>query len=229
MSIFRVSFLYALLCFVVGAVIAREQKRPTDMIFSYVEHPTMINYLLPLIKASYGKMGIETHFVPQPSNRNLRLVEEAKIDGDVGYMRIVLGGYNNLITVEPPVVLGIFTLLCQPGLACNADVLADEKLTIVTTSATQTGLLKGYKGVVNAGFYEVNNISVIPDFVSVKRFKYAIYPTSEKDLWRLNTANLNYVKLFDSNLYHVLHKKYQFMADEVEIALTQTIQEMKIK
>ncbi|WP_158970921.1 hypothetical protein [Paraglaciecola sp. L3A3] len=223
------SALYFLLFFVACTAMAQKQERPTDMIFSYVEHPTMINYLIPLIKSSYQKLGIHTHFIPQPSNRNLRLVENNKIDGDVGYMRIVLGGYNNLITVEPPIVLGIFTLLCQPQIPCNIEVLADETVTLVSTSATQKGLEKGYKGKLKAQFYPVNNISIIPEFISLKRFKYAIYPTSEKDLWRLNTADYQFVKLFDSALYHVLNKKYQFMADDVGKALQKTIDEMQVK
>jgi hypothetical protein len=215
--------------FTVFTSIADEQKRPKDMIFSYVEHPTMINYLIPLIRASYKKLDIDTHFVPQPSNRNLSLIESNKIDGDVGYMRIVLDEYNNLITLEPPVAMGIFTLLCQVEIPCNEEVLTDENQTIVITSATQNGLFHGFKGNIKAKFYTVNNISIIPEFISVKRFKYAIYPTSEKDLWRLQTGNYQYAKLFESNLYHVLHKKYQFMADEISQALQSTLDEMANK
>ncbi|MGO4892034.1 hypothetical protein [Flavobacterium sp. W21_SRS_FM6] len=208
---------------------ADEQKRPKDMIFSYVEHPTMVNFLIPLIRASYKKLDIDTHFVPQPSNRNLRLVEDNKVDGDVGYMRIVLNDYKNLITVEPPVIMGIFTLLCQPHIPCTDEILADENQTLVVTSATQKGLEQGFKGELKTQFYTVNNISLIPEFISMKRFKYAIYPTSEKDLWRIKTADYQHVKLFESSLYHVLNKKYQFMADDISQALQLTLNEFAAK
>ena len=69
----------------------------------------------------------ETDFVAQPSNRNLLLVDKNIVDGDVGYMKIVLGGYNNLFTVEPPVVVGVYTILCRPELICTPAVLADKE------------------------------------------------------------------------------------------------------
>ena len=207
------------------SVFSQQINRPKEMTFSYVDHPTMVNNLIPLIKATYDKLGIKTHFVVQPSNRNLRLVEENSLDGDVGYMRIVLSGYHNLITIEPPVVVGIFTLLCQPTIACTKDILTDKNQTVVTTAATLVGLQQGYKQEITSQFYTINNLSLIPEFIAIKRFKYAIYPTSEKDLWRIEAPDYQYVKLFDSNLYHVLNKKYAFMADEIGQALQATLTE----
>jgi len=141
-------------------------------------------------------------------------------------MRIVLDEYNNLIAIEPPLVLGIFTLLCQPNIPCDSDILSDKNQTLVATSATQTGLNQGYKGALSAQYYTVNHISLIPKFISMKRFKYAIYPTSEKELWRIKTPDIQYKILFDANLYHVLNKKYQFMAADISRALQDTLNEL---
>jgi len=94
------SILLLLLC-VALPLHAAEQKRPTKMTFSYVKHPTMVNYLIPLIKASYKKLNIDTHFVPQPSNRNLRLVEDNKVDGDVGICVLYWTNTTTLLPLNP--------------------------------------------------------------------------------------------------------------------------------
>ncbi len=204
---------------------AQQQARPEKMTFTYVEHPAMVNFLVPLIRDTYKKLGIETDFVAQPSNRNLLLVDKNIVDGDVGYMKIVLGGYNNLFTVEPPVVVGVYTILCRPELICTPAVLADKEKTIIATSVSKHGLLQAYKGTIKSQFYTVNDLSLIPDFVRLGRFNYAIYPTTEKELQRISTDDLHYVRLFEANLYHVLHKKYRFMAAEISHALQQALNE----
>lgn len=210
-------------------VIAQQQSRPEKMTFSYVDHPAMVNFLVPLIRDTYKRLGIQTDFVAQPSNRNLLLVDKNIVDGDVGYMKIVLGGYDNLFTIEPPVVVGVYTILCRPQLVCHPSVLADETHTIVTTSVSKNGLLRGYSDVIKSQFYTVNDLSLIPDFIRLGRFDYAIYPTTEKELQRLPKDQFNYVRLFESNLYHVLNKKYAFMAAEISQALQQTLDERSAK
>lgn len=209
--------------FLAFSVHAQQPQRPQKMSFSYVEHPVMINVLIPQIREAYQSLGIETDFIAQPSNRNLRLVEKNILDGDVGYMRIVLGDYHNLITLEPPLVLGIFTLLCRVEVECNASVLADSQQTIVATSVTQNGLRRGYPGKLHSQFYTVNDLSLIPQLLSVGRFDYAIYPTIASELWRIQTDKLHFVTLFEANLYHVLHKKYAFMAADISKALQQVM------
>ncbi len=208
---------------------AAAPPRPVKMTFSYVDHPAMVNFLIPLVRDSYQKLGIQTDFVAQPSNRNLLLVDKNIVDGDVGYMRIVLEGYPNLISIEPPLVSGIYTLLCQPGLRCVPEVLADASQTIVTTSVSKNGLEKGYRAAIHSQFYVVNDLAMIPKFVSSGRFHYAIYPSTEQELQRLDPAELQYVTLFEASLYHVLHKKYAFMADDVSQAFKQTLQERKAR
>ncbi len=197
------------------------------MTFSYVDHPAMVNFIVPLIRDAYLKLGIHTEFVAQPSNRNLLLVDKNLVDGDVGYMRIVLAGYQNIITVEPALVSGVFTLLCQPTLPCTPAVLADAEQTVVSTSVSKNGMDVGYRGEMRSQFYIVNDLALIPRFIRSGRFNYAIYPTTEKELAQLDQTGLRYVKLFQSDLYHVLHKKYAFMAADISAALAATLAEKK--
>lgn len=204
---------------------AQTPQRPSKMTFSYVEHPAIENDIVPLIRDAYKKLGIETDFITQPSNRNLLLVEKNLLDGDVGYMRIVLDDYKDLITVEPPLVLGIFTLLCKTDVVCEASELANSSNTVVATSATKNGLVKGFKGELASQFYIVNDLSAIPKFISSGRFNYAVYPTTRQDIARFAQKNVKYIELFDANLYHVLNKKYAFMAEEISQAIQLTIQE----
>ncbi|WJG09951.1 hypothetical protein [Aliiglaciecola sp. LCG003] len=218
-----------LLVFLTLSVCGEESLRPTKMTFSYVDHPTMVNYLVPLIESTYQKLDIKTHFIAQPSNRNLRLLEDNLIDGDVGYLLSEVTDYENIFFVEPPVTTAFYTLLCQPNSPCSESVLLDETQILVSTVASKNGFLNGYKGEVKNQFYTVNNLSLIPQFITEKRFDYAIYPTTSDELWRIQTADFQHVKLHQFNLYHVLIKKYQFMADEVSQALQEALKERTAK
>jgi hypothetical protein len=225
-----VKFLITLSCLWVAApTTAQQPQRPQTMTFSYVDHPAMVNLIIPLIRDTYLKLGIKTEFVAQPSNRNLLLVDKNLVDGDVGYMRIVLAGYQNMITVEPALVSGIFTLLCKPQLKCTPAVLADAQQTIVSTSVSKNGMDVGFRGEIHSQFYIVNDLTLIPKFIRNGRFDYAIYPTTEQELAQMDLTGLQYVKLFQSDLYHVLHKKYAFMAPEISAALAATLAQKKTK
>jgi len=225
-----VKFLITVSClWVAAATTAQPPPRPQTMTFSYVDHPAMVNLIIPLIRDIYLKLGIKTEFVAQPSNRNLLLVDKNLVDGDVGYMRIVLAGYQNIITVEPALVSGIFTLLCKPQLKCTPAVLADAQQTIVSTSVSKNGMDVGFRGEIHSQFYIVNDLALIPKFIRNGRFDYAIYPTTEQELAQMDLTGLQYVKLFQSDLYHVLHKKYAFMAPEISAALAATLAQKKTK
>lgn len=206
---------------------ALEPERPTSMTFSYVEHPAMVNFVMPLIRDAYQTLGIKTEFIAQPSNRNLLLVDKNVVDGDIGYMRIVLEGYPNIISIEPPLVSGIYTLLCQAKIPCHAEVFTDPNQTIVTTSISKNGLKKGYPKAIHSQFYVVNDLAMIPKFISSGRFGYAIYPSTAAELKLLDPVKLQYVQLFEANLYHVLHKKYRFMAKDISAALQLALDKRK--
>jgi hypothetical protein len=195
------------------------------MTFSYVNHPTMKNRLIPITEIAYKKLGVRTQFVPQPSNRNLRLVESGDVDGDVGYMKIVSSGYNNLIALEPPVVSGIFVLLCRPELICAESVLFDSSETMVTTSATVEGAQKRYQQPFQINPYIVNNINVIPDFISKKRFRYALYATSQSEMWRVGKESIKHIELFDASVHHTLNEKYESFVPLISAAIAQAIVE----
>lgn len=206
-----------------------ESARPKEMTFSYVEHPTMVNYLIPLIESTYSKLGIKIRFVPQPSNRNLSLLEGSVIDGDVGYLLSELTELDNIFIIEQPVTSAFYTLLCQAEVPCSEAVLADEKHILVSTVASKNAFLSQYKGTLKSQFYTVNNISLIPNFIIEKRFEYALYPTTLNELWRLKAADYQYIKLLEFNLYHVLNNKYAFMAADIRQALQQSQNEMLAK
>ncbi len=78
------SALLGLLLLLTWPLSAQQPERPAKMTFSYVDHPAMVNFIIPVIRDAYQKLGIETDFIAQPSNRNLMLVEKNVVDGDVG-------------------------------------------------------------------------------------------------------------------------------------------------
>lgn len=198
---------------------------PEEMIFSYVDHPTMVERLIPITRAAYEKLGISTRYVIQPSNRNLRFVDDGSVDGDVGYMKLVIGGYPNVMPVPPAVVSGIFVLLCAPSIDCEPSLLTESNVTVAMTSAIQKGIVGHYGNEFSAKLYIVNNISVLPELLKKNRVRYAIYATSPDQMWRLKEEAFNHRILFDANVYHIINRKYAHMQHMISKALAESIAE----
>lgn len=209
--------------YVVSASQAEELARPKKMTFSYVNHPVILNELLPIVQEAYSALGIKTEFVEQPSDRNLKAISKGLLDGDVVFSRLLLRDYPELLIIEPPLVMSIFVILCQPTLVCNEQVLFDTKEQIVLTDASHNGLKVWYGDKLRVGFYLINNLATIPQLVSDRRVKYGMYVMSESQLAKINRKDFHYTELFRTKSYHILNPKFGFMKKDVEAAIRQVI------
>jgi hypothetical protein len=201
----------------------QERVRPQKMTFSYVNHPVIVNELIPIVREAYASLGIETQYIEQPSDRNLREINKGLLDGDVVFSRLLLVNYPDLILIEPPLVTSIFILICQPQLICDNSVIEDPSKLLVLTDASHTGLKQWFGNEPKIGLYIINNLSTIPQLVTDRRADYGMYVMSASQLKQIDETNFHYHELFRTESYHILNPKYAYLKADVENAIRQVI------
>jgi hypothetical protein len=200
-----------------------EQTRPLHMTFSYVNHPVIIDELIPLVRQAYASLGIATSYVEQPSDRNLKAISQGLLDGDVVFSELLLKDYEDLVIVAPPLVESVFVLLCQQQLPCNSDTVKDPTKLLVATDASHYGLNSWFGEKLKVDIYHINNLAIIPQLITEKRFEYGIYIFSAQQLAEGKQGDFNFAELFRTNSFHILHPKYAYLKADVSKAITQII------
>ena len=203
------------------------QDKPTHMIFSYVDHPVIVNDIIPIVQRAYLEVGIQIELVMLPSSRNLKAVESGKVDGDIAYSDLLLKGHDSLIKIEPQLTTSIFVLLCLPDVQCNQEVLFDNNNAIVSTDTTHQGLMSFYPQPLSDAFYTINNLSIIPNLLVQNRFQYGVYVLGEFQTMSPDIQQLKMVELFKTQTHHTIHQKYAFMKEEIGAALQHSMDKAK--
>jgi hypothetical protein len=198
------------------------QDKPARMTFSYVDHPVIINDIIPIVQRAYLELDIQIKLVMHPSSRNLIAVESGDVDGDIAYSDLLLKGHDTLVKIEPPLVTSAFVLLCVPDVECNLDVLFDDNV-IVSTDTTYKGLVSFYPQPLSDNFYTINNLPIIPKLLIQERFKYGIYVFGESQDVSPEIEHLKVVELFKTQTHHTIHNKYEFMKDKISAALQRSM------
>ncbi|MFT6989387.1 MAG: hypothetical protein ACJASL_001358 [Paraglaciecola sp.] len=197
------------------------------MTFSYVDHPVIINDIIPIVQRAYLELGIQIELVMLPSSRNLKAVESGKVDGDIAFSVLLLKGRDTLVKIEPPFANSILVLLCLPDVQCNQEVLFDNNSAIVSTDTTHQGLMSFYSQPLSEAFYTINNLSIILELLVQERFKYGVYMFAESQAISPDIQHLQVIELFKTQTHHTIHKKYAFMKDEISAALKRSIDKAK--
>jgi hypothetical protein len=202
---------------------AQQIPRPKSMTFSYVNHPVILEQLIPIISEAYAAIGIATQFVEQPSDRNLRAIEKGLVDGDVVFSKLLLVEHPELLVIEPALVTSVFILVCQPQITCDKSVISDSQKLIASTNASHNGLQSWYLDELQAQFYHINNLAIIPQLVKEKRFDYGIYILTPELIQQEGSIDFHYYELFRTSSYHILHPKYAFLKTEIEQAIRDVV------
>lgn len=205
---------------------ANAHDKPTRMTFSYVDHPVIVNDLIPIVQRAYLELGIQLKLVVHPSSRNLKAVESGKVDGDIAYSDLLLKGHDTLVKIEPALVTSVFVLLCQTDVPCSKQVLFNNNV-IVSTDTTYQGLLNFYQAPLSNAFYTINNLSIIPELLIQKRFKYGIYVLGESQSMSPQIQQLKVIELFKTQTHLTIHQKYTFMKEEISAALQRSMDKAK--
>lgn len=178
---------------------------------------------LPLIKETYDRLGIAVSFVEQPSERNIKAVDEGLFDGDAAYSDLLIKPYTKLIDVQPPLGTSVFILICKQTLPCNKQVLADSRKSVVMTDASEFGLRNVLADRFAVRPYNINELSRIPKLIESGRFDYGVYVTTQIE--KLKLASAKAVPLFESDTVHILHRRYGYLREIVGATLQQVIAE----
>jgi hypothetical protein len=205
---------------------ASANDKPKRMTFSYVDHPVIVNDVIPIVRRAYLELGIQLKLVVHPSSRNLKAVESGKVDGDIAYSDLLLKGHDTLVKIEPALVTSVFVLLCQPDVQCSKQVLFNNNV-IVSTDTTYQGLLNFYQTPLSNAFYKINNLSIIPKLLIQERFKYGIYVFGEYQSISPHIQPLKIIELFKTQTHHTVHQKYAFMKEEISAALQRSMNKAK--
>ncbi|GAC20800.1 hypothetical protein GARC_3846 [Paraglaciecola arctica BSs20135] len=228
----KIDLTACLLCCVVSVNLflhhhVKAQDKPTYMTFSYVDHPVIVNELVPIIRRAYLDLGIQIELVMLPAHRNLKAVESEEVDGDIAYSDVTLDGYDTLIKIEPSMVTAVIVLLCLPDIQCNKEILFDDTKGIVSTDTIYKSVQAFYSKPLSRSFYTINNLSIISELLVLKRFQYGIYVLGESQVISPDIEHLKVIELFKTQTHHTVNQKYAFMKDEISAALQRSMDKAK--
>jgi hypothetical protein len=197
------------------------------MTFSYVNHPVIVNELIPIIRRAYLDLGIQIELVMLPAHRNLKAVESEEVDGDIAYSDVTLDDYDTLIKIEPSLVTAVIVLLCLPDIQCNKEILFDDTKGVVSTDTIYKSVQAFYSKPLSRSFYTINNLSIISELLIQKRFQYGIYVLGESQVISPDIEHLKVIELFKTQTHHTVIQKYAFMKDEISAALQRSMDKAK--
>lgn len=203
----------------VSEALAQQNENQTKMTFSYVNHPVIVEQILPILTRAYSRLGIEVEFVEQPSKRNLRLASSGMTNGEAAYSDLLISLYPNLMLVGPDFVESIFVLLCHRTSPCEEEVLFDPEQTLVLTDASHDGLNVIYRRKLVANIYSINHLKQIPRLVDGRRLAYGIYVTTNNDTSLAAFPDLTHIELFRTKTHHVLNDEFKSLAPKVAEAI----------
>lgn len=208
---------------------AQELLLPERMTLSYINHPVIVQQVIPTVRSAYEILGIEVEFVEQPSARNLRQASAGITDGEVAYSDLLVASYPNLLLVEPAFFQSIFVLLCHRTEPCSQEILFDPNNTLVLTDASRNGLESRFGDRIKADMYSINSLKRIPRLIDGRRLRFGIYVTTQGDSSLADYPDLTSIVLFATKTHHVLNDKYSYIAPRVSEALSQVLKEKVTK
>jgi hypothetical protein len=203
------------------------QAKPSQLTFSYVDHPVVTNDLIPIVERAYSELGIQLELLMYPTHRNLTAVQSEEVDGDIAFSELGIIGYDELVKIEPSLGSVNFVLLCIPGVVCNEEVLFNENNVIVVSDKLLSSLQIFYSRPLKSSFYKLNNLSTISSLVVKNRFQYGVYILGGAQALIPEMQRLKVVDLFEVQTHHTIHQKFAFMQDDISAALQRSLDNAK--
>lgn len=202
------------ICFLFTPISFGEQ-----LTISYVNHPRVIDKYLPIVKQAYSNIGLSPNFVKMTPSRGLKSLKTGFIDGDVIRMERHIDSESNLISV-PPILTKVTTyLICSVEVECNLSVLSDKEKVVLVNIASVDELLSQLNIDIKATLYQLENIGVFTQLLNTKRFQYMIYPFESNEIPKELSNDFNYLKLIESNSFHVILKKHSHLIPRLSIEI----------
>ena len=185
-------------------------------IISYVDHPSITSYYLPLIEQAYRSIGIYPEFVLINDKRALRLLNNGEIDADVVKTLEFIDDYPNIITVPTPMSKIEARLVCQQKLPCDLSVfkISQASLGIIAANEFYAKLLADAK----LNIVEVSSFEQLQALFNQQKLDYII--TVFDLIHNSNTIDLTNSYLIEEKIgFHLLNQQHQHLAVELAQAI----------
>lgn len=197
---------------------------------SHAPHPAIKSIYIPILKEVYSELGINVEFLEMSTHRGLVEANAGHVEGDVARFSEALPDYPNLMTVPTALDRADIILLCVRETDCSDNALKDPKNRILIP--TETAVVRRFIVTNPANFTPVSHsLSKSQEMLSMGRFKYALYVSSELYPHQAKTDkyNLNWVVLESFPIFHVLHKDHEALADAIAPILSRVLERYRLE
>ncbi len=206
------------------------EKEP-QLRISYIEHPSVQQTALPLVKLAYKNAGIDAKFIRLPDFRFVNEIHHENIDGDVVQIDFIIDKHSELKRVGPPISEVEFLLICSKKVECKKTVLGDKDIAIVTTDIGRRAIKTLFPQAANNRYFIVNHLGRMPKILATGHADYAFYIVSSSWSRPAELTSLQQITLFKSKAYHILHQRHEELAKriapEIEALLANPPSELK--
>lgn len=190
----------------------------------HIEHPKVVNIYKNIIYNAYQDIGIKAKFTQVGAQQGLRLLNEGLTDADVIRYKNVTSAHNNILIVEPPLVVTNITLYYFQLEKCDQSILFDKNNVIGTTIVS---LKNSHNQVLNidvqAQIMVFDSYSKVAELMKNGRIKYGILPTENNQLKGFSASGFTHFNLGSHNAYHVINQKHQHLISDLSKAIKQQL------
>lgn len=193
-----------------------------EFVISYVEHEGIIKYYVPLLKHAYKKIGIEPTFSLINDQRALRLLDNGLIDADTAKSLETIDNYDSIVYLPTPISRIEVFFICQQGIPCSRDILANGDLTLAVIGANEfyAELLENSK----INLVELTSFQVLFKVFEQKKVDAAIVVFDAYTKTKLQRYK-NHFKIQEKLGYHLINKKHKAIVKPLEKAISEVLAE----
>jgi len=199
---------------------AQVKHRPNKLLISYLNHPTIVDKYIPLIRSAYQELGIRVEFVEIIEERENLSVSEGLVDGAVAKSALSMARYNNIEVIFPPLSIAAQYLVCQSGLPCNKAILKSNEKIMASKEVTIN-----FPELFRDNTIQINSMAVARKLFEHKRINYMIYPAERGNLVDMPVGN--YVLVAELEVVHVLNSKHKELVDDVSEQLAKQLNKQR--
>lgn len=218
MSIKLVSFLGLFAVVMLPLQATADQHVPSKLTFSIIENSDAQNAVKFKLLQVYKKLAVEVDFLNLPSNRALEFSNNGRTDGETFRIKSISKTYKNLVRVPTPV-------MSFEGFAYATRNLEIESW--LDLKGLRVGIVRGIiwseKQTKDYAVSRFNNNEDLLDKLLMGGIDVAVttsFGMSEVTKNKILKVKLHRGKsLAQFDVYHFLHKKYQYLIDRVDLEL----------
>lgn len=111
----------------------KAEPEKAEFLVSYIDSPAT-NKLKQVISNAYLDIGIRIRFVEMPVERRFIELDKGYIDADLGGRTTSMEGYENILSVDVPLINASMSLVCPANVTCDNSIFEDERISVYSNS-----------------------------------------------------------------------------------------------